>query len=162
MSQTANVITLKDLLAHPQFQEGEFWYRQMLPAEYLVFAEGEIGKEIYVILSGKVSVCTRVEISDNRQMLSGLCELYDDDEFAHACFFDDQPHSASIKTVTECELAVIDADKLRLFLDANSELGYRLLTHWMQIILPRLRDGNKRMANLFSWGLKAHDMDTLI
>lgn len=161
MTQSAT-ITLKSLLDHPHFREGEFWYRQSLPAEYVVFAEGETGKEIYVILNGKVSVCTRVEIAENRQMLSGLCELYDDDEFAHACFFDDQPHSATIKTITECELAVINADKLKQFLDSNSDIGYQLLTHWINIILPRLRDGNKRMSNLFSWGLKAHEMDSLI
>ena len=95
-------------------------------------------------------------------MLSGLCELFDDDEFAHSCFFDHEPHSATVKAVTACELAVIDVEKLKTFLDANPVLGYQLLRHWIGLILPRIRHGNKRLASLFSWGLKAHDIDSLL
>lgn len=161
MSISRPNITLKSLLEHPEFVEGDYWHRKTYDADQIVFVEGEIGKEMYVILSGKVSVCTRVEISENRQMLSGLCELLDDDEFAHSCFFDDEPHSATIKTVSPSQLAIIDATKLKQFLDRHPELGYQLLTHWLSIILPRIREGNKRLASLFSWGLKAHDIDSI-
>lgn len=161
MSKLLPAYTLTSLLDHPEFKEGQYWYRQDYDADQVVFLEGERGKEMYVILSGKVSVCTRVVIAENKQMLSGLCELFDGDEFAHSCFFDDEPHSATVKTVTPCHLAIIDTIKLKQFLDDNPEIGYRLLTHWMGIILPRIRQGNKRLSSLFSWGLKAHDMDSL-
>ena len=162
MTQSFAEISLKTLLDHPEFPEGEYWHRQHYAAEQIVFAEGERGRAIYVILNGKLSVCTRVEISENRQMLSGLCELFDDDEFAHSCFFDQEPHSATVKAVTACELAVVDVEKLKTFLDRNPVLGYQLLQHWIGIILPRIRHGNKRLASLFSWGLKAHDLDSLL
>ena len=95
-------------------------------------------------------------------MLSGLCELFDGEEFAHSCFFDDEPHCATVKTVSSCQLAVIDAAKLKQFLDLHPEIGFLLLFHWMKIILPRLRQSNKRFSSLFSWGLKAHQIDSLI
>lgn len=161
MSESSSPITLRSLLEHPEFVEDQYWYAKDYDADQIVFFEGDTGKKMYVILSGKVSVCTRVELSDNRQMLSGLCELFDGDEFAHSCFFDDEPHSATVRTVTACRLAIIDAVKLKHFLDANTEMGYRLLTHWIRIILPRIRQGNQRLSNLFSWGLKAHDIDSL-
>jgi CRP-like cAMP-binding protein len=161
MPESVSLYTLKSLLEHPEFSERDYWYEQYYDANQVVFLEGDIGKNIYVILTGQVSVCTRVVLSENQQMLSGLCELFDGDEFAHSCFFDDEPHSATVKTVTECRLAVIDAVKLKQFLDNNPELGYRLLTHWIGIILPRIRQGNKRLSSLFSWGLKAHDIDSL-
>lgn len=153
--------TLRSLLKHPDFVEGLYWYQKDYAADQTVFFEGDKGKDIYVILSGKVLVCTRVVISENKHMQSGLCELFDGEEFAHSCFFDDEPHSATVKTVTACRLAVIDAIKLKQFLDEHTDLGYRLLTHWMGIILPRIRQGNKRLSSLFSWGLKAHDIDNL-
>jgi CRP-like cAMP-binding protein len=153
--------TLKTLLVHPAFSEGEYWSIKDYAADQIVFEEGGKGKEMYVILSGVVSVCTNVEISENRRMRSGICELFDGDEFAHSCFFDDEPHSATIKTVSPCQLAVIDALKLKSFLDKHPEIGYQLLTHWMKLILPRIRQGNKRLSSLFSWGLKAHDIDSL-
>lgn len=161
MTESVSLYTLKSLLEHPEFSKGDYWYEQDYDANQVVFLEGDKGRNIYVILTGQVSVCTRVVLSENQQMLSGLCELFDGDEFAHSCFFDDEPHSATVKTVTECRLAVIDAVKLKQFLDNNPELGYRLLTHWIGIILPRIRQGNKRLSSLFSWGLKAHDIDSL-
>jgi len=161
MSASLQPYTLRSLLDHAEFVEGQHWYRKNYDADQMVFLEGSKGKEMYVILSGKVSVCTRVVIDENKQMMSGLCELFDGDEFAHSCFFDDIPHSATVKTITPCHLAVIDAIKLKQFLDDNTEIGYRMLTHWIHSLLPRIREGNKRLSSLFSWGLKAHDMDSL-
>jgi CRP-like cAMP-binding protein len=155
-------LSLKSLLDHPQFVEGEFWARKHYQQEELVIVEGEKGNEIFVILSGKVSVCTHVKISEDKVMLSGLCELFDGEEFSHACFFDDEPHSATVKTVATCELAVINVEKLKQFLDEHPELGFRLLFHWIKIILPRIRQSNKRFSSMFSWGLKAHQIDSAI
>jgi CRP-like cAMP-binding protein len=162
MTETLQSCSLTTLLDHPGFLEGEFWYRKNYDADQLVFLEGEIGSEIYVILNGKVSVCAQVRVSDDRHMQSGLCELFDGEEFAHSCFFDNEPHSATVKTVSPCQLAVIDAEKLKQFLYDHPEIGFLLLFHWMKIILPRLRQSNKRFSSLFSWGLKAHQIDSLI
>ncbi len=153
-------LSLKSLLEHPEFIEGVYWTRKHYHPEELVIIEGETGNDIYAILSGKVSVCTHVKVTEDRHMLSGLCELFDGEEFSHSCFFDDEPHSATVKAVAPCEMAVINADKLKQFLEAHSELGYRLLFHWMKSILPRIRQGNKRFSSMFSWGLKAHQIDT--
>ncbi|MBL1263195.1 Crp/Fnr family transcriptional regulator [Methylomicrobium sp. RS1] len=154
--------SLKSLLAHPEFVEGQFWNRKSYDADQLVIVEGEKGNDIYVILEGKVSVCTNVKISEDRQMLSGLCELLEGHEFAHFCFFDDEPYSATVKTITPCQMAIIKAPKLKQFLERNPEIGFHLLFHWMQMLLPYLRQSNKRVANLFSWGLKAHQIDSLL
>ena len=162
MTENISYRTLKDLLAHPEFSEGEIWNQKHYEKNELVIVEGETNNEIYAVISGKLSVCTDVQISENRKMLSGLCELLDGEEFAHSCFFDNEPHSATVKAVTACELAVIDADKLKQFLDNHPEIGYQVMTHWMGLLLPRLRQGNKRFTSLFSWGLKAHKLDSKV
>ena len=151
--------TLKDLLEHPDFFEGDAWRRAHYDENEVVIVEGENNSEIFVVLNGKLMVCTDVKISENRRMLSGLCELFDGEEFAHSCFFDHEPHSATVKAMTSSELAVIDAKKLKKFLDNNPEIGYHVLHHWLELLLPRFRQGNKRISSLFSWGLKAHKID---
>ncbi|MGR9051290.1 MAG: cyclic nucleotide-binding domain-containing protein [Gammaproteobacteria bacterium] len=162
MSNIHQACSLKTLLDHPDFYEGEYWQRSFYNPEQLVIVEGEIGNEIFAIISGKVSVCTNVIISENRRFLSGLCELFDGEEFAHSCFFDDEPHGATVKTITNCELAAVDAGKLRHFLNDHPEIGYSLLLHWVKIMLPRIRQGNKRFSSMFSWGLRAHRIDASI
>jgi len=124
-----------------------------------VIREGERNHEVYVVLSGSLMVCTDVEVSGSVHLSSGLCELFDGEEFALSCFFDDQPHSASVKTLSECELAVVDAGKLKVFLNQHPDLGYQILFHWLQCLLPRLRMDNRRIATLLGWGLKAHRID---
>ena len=160
MFEECSYQTLKDLLDHPGFCAGEAWRKVMYDTNELIIVEGETNNEIFVVLKGSLMVCTDVKISKNRTMLSGLCELFDGEEFAHSCFFDDEPHCATVKAITSCELAVIDADKLKLFLEAHPEIGFRILHNWIENLLPRFRQGNKRIASLFSWGLKAHKIDT--
>ena len=160
MFEECSYQTLKDLLEHPDFCVGEAWRKVKYETNELIIVEGEINNEIFVVLKGSLMVCTDVKISKNRTMLSGLCELFDGEEFAHSCFFDNEPHCATVKATTACELAVIDADKLKLFLEAHPEIGFRILYHWIEQLMPRFRQGNKRIASLFSWGLKVHKIDT--
>jgi CRP-like cAMP-binding protein len=151
--------TLKQLLTHPEFTEGQYWCRARYAGGELVIREGQRNHEVYVVLSGSLMVCTDVEVSDTVHLSSGLCELFDGEEFALSCFFDDQPHSATVKTLSECELAVVDAGKLKVFLNQHPDLGYQILFHWLQCLLPRLRMDNRRIATLLGWGLKAHRID---
>ena len=162
MAETHPAFSLKKLLDEPEFREGEYWRRSHYDPEQLIIVEGEMGKEIYVIINGKVSVCTDVKLSENRRIISGLCELFDGEEFAHSCFFDDEPHCATVKAVSACELAVVDVHKLKEYLGSHPEIGFSLLYHWIKIMLPRIRQGNKRFSSLFSWGLKAYQIDTTI
>jgi len=151
--------SLKDLLSHPEFLEGHYWRPARYNAEDLIIVEGQVSKDIYVVLQGSLMVCTNVQLSDTRHITSGLCELFDGEEFAQSCFFDDEPHCATVKALSDCELAVIDAGKLKLFLHRNPDIGYQILFHWVEMLLPRIRKSNQRISNLFSWGLKAHKID---
>ena len=104
-------------------------------------------------------VCTDVKVNESRHLQSGLCELFDGEEFALSCFFDDEPHSATVKALTPCDLAVINSIKLKFFLETRPDIGYRIVFHWIEQLLPRLRQDNKRIASIFSWGLKIHKID---
>ena len=150
---------LSQLLGHPEFREGIFWHKARYGPNEAIITEGSTGRDIFVVLEGTLMVCTDVQISESRHMNSGLCELFNGEEFAHSCFFDGEPHCATVKTLTSCELAVVSAPRLRSFLDSHPDIGYRILNNWVKRLLPRLRQDNKRISTLFSWGLKAHKID---
>lgn len=151
--------TLKDLLGHPQFHEGVHWRRAQYPTGAIVIREGERNRELYVVLSGSLMVCTDVEVAGHVHLKSGLCELFEGEEFALSCFFGDQPHSATVKVLGACELAVVDAGGLKQFLSRHPEIGYPILYHWLECLLPRLRLDNRRISTLLGWGLKAYRID---
>jgi CRP-like cAMP-binding protein len=152
-------LTLKDLLGHPEFIENKNWWRKKFDTNQTVIVEGDALQLIYVILTGTLMVCTDIEITGGSRISPGLCELSEGEEFGHFCFFDDQPQCATVKATSACELAIVDADKLKIFFNDHPEIGYSVIQHWMKMLLPRLRQGNKRIASLFSWGLKAHHID---
>jgi len=154
-----NFRSLKDLLSHPEFTEGDHWRHARYDAHALIIVEGEVNKDIYVVQKGSLMVCTDVKLSESRRIMSGLCELFEGEEFAQSCFFDDAPHCATVKALSDCELAVIDAGKLKLFLNRHPDIGYQILYHWVEMLLPRFRKSNQRISSLFSWGLKAHKID---
>ena len=154
-----NYRNLKELLNHPEFHQGEHWHETHFEANEQVIKEGESGTDIFVVLQGTFMVCTDVKVTESRHLQSGLCELFDGEEFALSCYFNDAPHSATVKTLTPCELAVIDSSKLKRFLETRPDIGYCILFNWIEKLLPRLRLDNRRMSSIFSWGLKAHKID---
>ena len=159
MTLHQNYRNLKELLSHPEFQRGEHWHQTHFDANEQVIKEGESGTDIFVVLQGTLMVCTDVIVTESRHLQSGLCELFDGEEFALSCFFNDESHSATVKTLTPCKLAVIDSSKLRHFLETRPDIGYCILFHWIEKLLPRLRQDNRRISSIFSWGLKAHKID---
>ncbi len=159
MSETHQYSTLKNLLTHPEFLENINWWNQKYDTNQTVITEGKTLQQIYEILTGSVMVYTDVEISSGGRISPGLCELSEGEEFGHFCFFDDQPYCATVKTTSPCELAVVDAGKLKKFFNDHPEIGYSVIQYWMKMLLPQMRQGNKRIASLFSWGLKAHNID---
>jgi len=161
-AQAGRYRNLKELLDHPGFGEGDAWRRVSYDANKFVIIEGENSKNIYVVLSGTLMVCTDVMVSESTHMRPGLCELFGGEEFALSCFFDNDPHCATVKTLTACNLAVIDAVKLNSFLESNPAIGYRILYHWIESLLPCLRRSNKRINSLFTWGLKVHGIDQVL
>ncbi len=159
MSNQQQYQTLKSLLSHNEFKENIHWKIKHLSANQTVIVEGESHQQIFVVLEGCLMVSGDIEISDRKRISPGLYKLKEGEEFGHFCFFDDHPHCATVKTLSACKLAIVDVTKLKFFFEKHPEIGYLIVQSWMTALLPRLREGNKRIVNLLGWGLKAHNID---
>jgi CRP-like cAMP-binding protein len=73
--------------------------------------------------------------------------------------FDGEPRSASVVTLTDCELAVLEGAQLMAFLDEHPELGYPIFKEIIHYLVERLRRANRRIFSLFAWGLKVRGID---
>jgi len=147
------------LLADPEFPEGLAWHRVPFRAQEVIVREGEQAKDVYVILSGTLQVTGTVELDEQRRVHPGICELGAGQMFGELCLFDDEPRSASVVAVTDCELAIVDGQTLLRYLDEHPSQGYFILRHIVQTLVERLRTSNRRFLSVFSWGLRAHQID---
>lgn len=105
-----------------------------------LFAEGDDGDRLYVVLDGKMKL-TRTA-PDGRENL--LSVLGPGEMFGELSLFDPRPRTASAIAVTECRLAALAHDELRPWLDKSPQVGVTLL----RALARRLRRANDVMADL--------------
>jgi len=124
-----------------------------------VIAQGEDDRFLYVLESGMVRVTARVDIEGDRRIQPGLVDLGPGAVFGELNLFEAGARSASVLAIEDCALLRIDSVDLSRFLEQNTDLGYRLLQHFFQVLNERLRKADQRIEGLFAWGLKAHGIE---
>src|SRR5215472_10042545 len=105
-----------------------------------LFAEGDTGDKLYIIISGKIKL-TKAAPDGRENLLSvhGPGEM-----FGELSLFDPVPRTASATAVTDAELAGVAHDDLRGWLSSRPEVAMHLL----QALAQRLRRINEVKADL--------------
>jgi CRP/FNR family transcriptional regulator, cyclic AMP receptor protein len=110
------------------------------PRGHTVFAEGEPGDRLYIIISGKVKIGRRSP--DGRENL--LTIMGPSDMFGELSVFDPGPRTASCTTITEVRAVSMDREVLRAWIADRPEISEQLL----RVLARRLRRTNNDLADL--------------
>jgi CRP/FNR family transcriptional regulator, cyclic AMP receptor protein len=110
------------------------------PRAHVIFAEGEPGDRLYIILSGKVKIGRKS--TDGRENL--LAVFGPSDMFGELSIFDPGPRTSTATTVTEVSAVSMDRAALREWLTKRPEIAEQLL----RVIARRLRRTNNMLADL--------------
>jgi CRP/FNR family cyclic AMP-dependent transcriptional regulator len=110
------------------------------PRGHEIFAEGEPGDRLYIILSGKVKIGRRAP--DGRENL--LAVMGPSDMFGELSIFDPGPRTSSVTTVTEVKAVSLDRPALRKWINERPEIAEQLL----RVLARRLRRTNNMLADL--------------
>jgi len=114
-------------------------FRQRYRKSQVIFEEGSIGSEMYLIHSGKVLLSVRHD--ENRH--SPLVVLKPGDFFGEMALVDDSPRSATASAVEDnTELIVIDRARFLFMVRQQPEFALSL----MHTLCQRLRDMDKRLC----------------
>jgi CRP/FNR family transcriptional regulator, cyclic AMP receptor protein len=105
-----------------------------------LFAEGDSGDRLYVVLEGKVKL-TRTS-PDGRENL--LSVLGPGEMFGELSLFDPRPRTANAVAITDVRLAGLGHDDLRPWLTSHQEVA----VHLLRALAQRLRRTNDVMADL--------------
>jgi CRP/FNR family transcriptional regulator, cyclic AMP receptor protein len=114
--------------------------RRTLSRGHVVFAEGDPGDRLFVVLDGKVKLSRAA--ADGRENL--LAVLGATEMFGELSLFDPGPRTATATTVTDATIASLDHDDLRPLLAQRPEVS----VHLLQALAQRLRRTNAAMADL--------------
>jgi len=130
-----------------------------LMSNEILINQNEEHHEFYLIKSGKVAVVSKADLENKKQIKPGLSELGAGETVGEFCLFDDAPASATVSTVTDCEICEIDGESFHQFLKENPDIGTEILWEMLTKLVSRIRHGNKAVVELLAWGLKAHKLD---
>ena len=89
-----------------------------------IFAEGDTGDGVYIILDGKVRVI--IFTSDFKEVILG--ELEAGQIFGEMALIDDKPRSASVVPFTPCKLAFMSGKQFNYLIQTKSDLAYRFMS----------------------------------
>lgn len=107
-----------------------------LDAGEMLFQQGEIGDECYVILHGSLEVFTFVTETELQ------LEVYSrGDLVGEMALIDRSPRSASVRALVESHVAVLNESAFKILIGSNPELAMNLL----QNSTTRVRNTNQRM-----------------
>ena len=105
-----------------------------------VFAEGEQGDTLYIVLSGKVKVGRKA--ADGRENM--LSVMGPSDMFGELSLFDPGPRTATATVLTDARLASLAHTSLRPWISDRPEIAEQLL----RVLARRLRRTNDALADL--------------
>lgn len=131
-------------------------------SEEKILQQGKMHHSIYFIKSGAVKVSVSANVEGKKPVHPGIIELSAGELFGEFGLFDDFPASADVIAISKCELIEIDISSFRKFLDENPQIGYKVLLEIMKTLVKRLRHADIAILNLFTWALKAHQIDKFL
>ena len=109
-----------------------------------VFAEGDKGDKLFVILSGAVRI-SRIIPGMGEEALAILKE---GNYFGEMAMLDESPRSAHALVHERCRLFVIRKEDLEDLLFVDRNLAYELLWIWVRTLAARLRESNDKLTFL--------------
>ena len=110
------------------------------PRGHTIFAEGEPGDRLYIIVSGKIKIARRSP--DGRENL--LTIMGPPDMFGELSVFDPGPRTSSAITITAVQAASMDRAALRAWIAERPQIAEQLL----RVLARRLRRTNNHLADL--------------
>ncbi len=102
------------------------------PANHTIFTEGEEGRALYIVVSGRV----RVHIGDQElvQLERGTC-------FGEMSLFDAEPRSASVTTLESCDCLVLTQQQLYEAIEETPGVAVNII----RLLSRRIRELNLKI-----------------
>ncbi|WP_199248528.1 Crp/Fnr family transcriptional regulator [[Phormidium] sp. ETS-05] len=102
------------------------------PRDYTIFTEGQEGRSLYIVVSGRVRV--HIGNRDLAQLDQGAC-------FGEMSLFDAEPRSASVTTLDPCECLVLTQQQLYDAIDETPGIAINII----RLLSRRTRELNRKL-----------------
>ncbi|UCD85672.1 MAG: Crp/Fnr family transcriptional regulator [Deltaproteobacteria bacterium] len=123
------------------------------PKGTILFKEGDLGNEMYIIHKGKVRVTKKV-----RNVEKTLAILSKGDFFGEMAILNRKPRSATVEVIEDSKFLVVNSETLRTLLKKDDQIAIRLLLK----LSSRLQEADDLIENLILKDNESKVANTLI
>ena len=109
-----------------------------------VFEDTSPGRDLYLVLSGKIDV--NLEAITPHEVFS-IITLGEGEIVGEFALIDSGERSATATCVEDTELLVINGERLHELFEEDNHIGYVVMRNIAQIICARIRRTNRRLLN---------------
>ncbi len=115
------------------------------PANHTIFTEGQEGRSLYIVVSGRV----RVHIGSQEivQLDQGTC-------FGEMSLFDAEPRSASVTTMAPCDCLMLTQQQLYEAIDETPGIAVNII----RLLSRRIRELNQKMNAMRADNSASHNI----
>lgn len=145
----ALVQLLRGLETEALAELGGILHVEELPDGAAVFAEGDDGKALYLVLDGEAVVEKRV---NDDGASSTIHVLGSGDVFGEMAFVDRRPRSATVRARGRLRMLRLDADDFRALSASSPDVALHVMTTLLAVASSRLRAANDCLVRLHETG----------
>ncbi len=132
---------------------GEGMVRRRVQRGDVIVEQSQQSNALFILLTGEA----RVYIADARQREVTLATLHAGDHLGEMSLIDDQPHSATVRAETHCDLLTLGRSQFAACLPHSNSLSFAILLG----LVRRLRCADRHITNLALldvYGRVAHEL----
>ncbi|MEW5951774.1 MAG: cyclic nucleotide-binding domain-containing protein [Elusimicrobiota bacterium] len=101
-----------------------------------IFAENDIGRALFIVFSGKVSLYRKDKFEDKNELIS---EVHPGEFFGEMALLEEMPRTATAMASEETVVFMLFKTKLEHLLFSKPQIGVYLIYHLSRVLSARLR-----------------------
>jgi CRP/FNR family transcriptional regulator, cyclic AMP receptor protein len=120
----------------------------IVPQGKMIFAEGQEGQSLYIVISGKV----RVHVGSKELVIleKGSC-------FGEMSLFDAEPRSASVTAISDCVCLVLTQQQLYEAINETPDIAINIIC----FLSSRIRSQTRAIATYIGWDMSVADINEI-
>lgn len=119
-----------------------------LEKDSVLFCEGDTGREMFIIIEGKVRVC----VSTNGKEELCLAEMEAGSFFGEMSLIESLPRSATCRLTEKSTFLSLDHEGLVSLMDTHGAIAEKILYRMLTTTTSRLRNTSALLSDMVQWG----------
>ncbi|MFQ3621737.1 MAG: diguanylate cyclase, partial [Spirochaetales bacterium] len=122
--------------------------RREVPQGTILFQEGDEGKELYIVLSGTISIS--VKLPDQSELT--LAQIQGGNFFGEMSIIEQAPRSATCRTLEDSVFYTLDASSFYQLLQHHPQIALKIMKRMLIILSRRLTTTGALLSDMVRWG----------